>query len=66
MMLHTHRPGSDRIAPDCAGMDFYQADSGLRDILAIYLPADGLDRVMLRYQHLGQLAGGRLDELARI
>ncbi len=33
------RTGSDWIAPDCAGMDFFAADQGLRDLLAIYLPA---------------------------
>jgi alkylation response protein AidB-like acyl-CoA dehydrogenase len=47
-------------------MDFYAADPGLRDLLAIYLPADVLDRLTPHYQRLGQLAGGRLDELARI
>jgi acyl-CoA dehydrogenase len=57
--------GSDRIAPDCAGMDFYHADQGLRDLLAIYLPAEVLDQLTPHYRHLGQLAGGRLDELAR-
>ncbi|HET6307480.1 MAG TPA: acyl-CoA dehydrogenase family protein [Rhodopila sp.] len=58
--------GSDRIAPDCAGMDFYAADRGLRDLLAFYLPRDVLDHLTQHYQRLGQLAGGRLDELARI
>jgi acyl-CoA dehydrogenase len=66
MPLDTPRSGSDWIAPDCAGMDFLSADPGLRDLLAIYLPADVLDRLTPHYQRLGQLAGGRLDELARI
>jgi acyl-CoA dehydrogenase len=59
------RSGSDWIAPDCAGMDFYAADQGLRDLLAIYLPRNVLDHLTPHYQRLGQLAGGRLDELAR-
>ena len=59
------RTGSDWIAPDCAGVDFYVADPGLRDLLAIYLPGDVLERLTPHYQRLGQLAGGRLDELAR-
>jgi acyl-CoA dehydrogenase len=62
----TPRAGSDWIAPDCAGMDFYAVDQGLRDLLAIYLPGEVLDRLTSHYQRLGQLAGGRLDELARI
>ncbi len=59
------RTGSDWIAPDCAGMDFFAADQGLRDLLGIYLPAEVLEHLTPHYQHLGQLAGGRLDELAR-
>ncbi len=47
-------------------MDFYALDQGLRDLLAIYLPGEVLDRLTPQYQRLGQLAGGRLDELARI
>ncbi len=57
---------SDRIAPDCAGMDFHAADRGLRDLLAIYLPAPVLEHLAPHYRLLGRLAGGRLDELARI
>jgi acyl-CoA dehydrogenase len=60
------RTGSDWIAPDCAGMDFFAADRGLRDLLALYLPPEMLAHLTPHYQHLGQLAGGRLDELARI
>jgi acyl-CoA dehydrogenase len=66
MPLDQPRSGSDWIAPDCAGMDFHAADQGLRDLLAIYLPADILDRLNPHYRRLGQMGGGRLDELARI
>src|ERR1700761_1088491 len=66
MPLDSARTGSDWIAPDCAGMDFFAADPGLRDLLTIYLPADIRDQLTPHYQRLGQLAGGRLDELARI
>ncbi|MEO9191921.1 MAG: acyl-CoA dehydrogenase family protein [Acetobacteraceae bacterium] len=57
---------SDRVAPDCAGMDFYAADRGLRDLLAIYLPPATRAHLEPHYARLGKLAGGRLDELARI
>jgi acyl-CoA dehydrogenase len=66
MPLDANRTGSDWIAPDCSGMDFYHADPGLRDLLAIYLAADVLEQLTPHYQRLGQLAGGRLDELARM
>ncbi|HXT79744.1 MAG TPA: acyl-CoA dehydrogenase family protein [Acetobacteraceae bacterium] len=59
-------PGSDRIAPDCAGMDFYAADRSLRDMLAIYLAPNVRKHLTPHYTRLGVLAGGRLDELARI
>jgi alkylation response protein AidB-like acyl-CoA dehydrogenase len=59
------RQGSDWIASDCAGMDFYAADQGLRDLLAIYLPGAVLEHLTPHLQLLGQLAGGRLDDLAR-
>jgi len=59
------RTGSDRVAPDCAGVDFYAADRGLRDLLAIYLPPAIRAHLEPHYARLGTLAGGRLDELAR-
>jgi acyl-CoA dehydrogenase len=65
MPLDHTRTGSNWIAPDSAGMDFYAADQGLRDLLAIYLPPAVLDHLTPHFQRLGQLAGGRLDDLAR-
>ena len=53
------------IAPDCAGMDFWATDRALRDLLAIYLPSETRAALEPHYAELGQLAGGRLDELAR-
>jgi alkylation response protein AidB-like acyl-CoA dehydrogenase len=60
------RKGSDWIASDCSGMDFYAADHGLRDLLTMYLPADIRAALGPHWARLGKLAGGRLDELARI
>ena len=57
---------ADRAAPDCAGLDFYAADRGLRDLLAIYLPATVRGVLEPHFARLGRLAGNRLDELARI
>ncbi len=59
------RTGSDWIAPDCAGLDFFAVDQGLRDLLAIYLPEQIREQLTPHFQRLGRLAGGRLDELAR-
>ncbi len=56
----------DRVASDCAGMDFYAADRGLRDLLAIYLPAATRATLDQHFSRLGRMAGGPLDELARV
>jgi acyl-CoA dehydrogenase len=58
--------GADHIAPDCAGMNFYDADRGLRDLLPLYLAAADYRHLQPYFHRLGALAGGRLDELARI
>ena len=60
------RRGADHIAPDCAGQNFYAIDRGLRDLLSLYLEPDDFARLEPHFDRLGALAGGRLDELARI
>ena len=54
------------IAPDCSGQDFYALDAGLQQLLALYLPADTRAHLEPHFERLGALAGGRLDELARM
>jgi len=54
------------LAPDTSGMNFYRADPALTDLLRIHLP-DALFRHIEPYlDRLGSLAGGHLDECARI
>jgi alkylation response protein AidB-like acyl-CoA dehydrogenase len=60
------RRGPDHIAPDCAGQNFYAIDRGLRDLLRLYLQPDDFRRLEPHFHRLGALAGGRLDELARV
>src|SRR5262245_31830942 len=57
---------ADHVPPDCAGLDFYACDPALRHLLSLYLPGEALRHFEPHYRRLGQLAGGRLDELARI
>src|SRR3954463_5532829 len=66
MQKDAPRRGADHIVPDCAGQNFYAGDRGLRDLLRLYLPADDFSRLEPHFDRLGALAGGRLDELARI
>jgi acyl-CoA dehydrogenase len=58
--------GADHIAPDCAGENFYAIDRGLRDLLPLFLEPEDFKRLEPHFDRLGALAGGRLDELARI
>src|SRR5215813_701135 len=58
--------GPGHLAPDGAGQNFYAADRGLRDLLPHYLAADDFRKLEPHFDRLGQFAGGRLDELARI
>src|SRR5450755_1170167 len=57
--------GPDHIAPDCAGENFYAIDRGLRDLLQAYLEPNDFRRLEPHFNRLGELSGGRLDELAR-
>ncbi len=59
-----HQP--DNIAPDCRGMNFYEVDRGLRDLLGLYMDPALLEHMAPHFDRLGELAGGRLDELAAI
>ncbi|MCW5744713.1 MAG: acyl-CoA dehydrogenase family protein [Alphaproteobacteria bacterium] len=62
-----HAPfGAHNIAPDCRGMNFYRIDRGFRDLLGVYLDADWRARMEPHFDRMGELAGGRLDELADI
>jgi len=57
--------GSDLIAPDCRGLNFWTIDRSLRDLLALYLDAKALAHFAPHFARLGELAGSRLDELAQ-
>jgi alkylation response protein AidB-like acyl-CoA dehydrogenase len=58
--------GASHIARDCAGLNFYEIDRGLRDLLPFYLTEADYRQLRPHFHRLGALAGGRLDELARI
>jgi len=58
--------GSDWIAPDCRGLNFFAADPGLQDLLRLYMPEDLRAHLWPHLDRLGALGGGRLDELAAV
>ncbi len=59
-------PRPNLLAPDTTGMNFYRADPALADLLRIYLPDALFRHIEPHLDRLGALAGGRLDECARL
>ncbi|WP_231712168.1 acyl-CoA dehydrogenase family protein [Vineibacter terrae] len=58
------KSGSDLIAPDCRGLNFWSVDRALRDLLALHVEPAALQHFAPHLERLGGLAGGKLDELA--
>jgi alkylation response protein AidB-like acyl-CoA dehydrogenase len=56
----------DLLAPDTTGMNFFRADPALADLLRIHLPAALFRHIEPHLDRLGHLAGGHLDECARL
>jgi alkylation response protein AidB-like acyl-CoA dehydrogenase len=54
------------IAPDTSGMNFYRADPALTDLLRIHLADELFRHIEPHLDRLGGLAGGHLDECARL
>jgi alkylation response protein AidB-like acyl-CoA dehydrogenase len=54
------------LAPDTSGMNFYRADPALSDLLRIHLPEELFRHIEPHLDRLGGLAGGHLDECARL
>jgi acyl-CoA dehydrogenase len=61
-VAHAH----DHPVPDRHGSNFYSTDPALQQLLQLYLPADLLAHLQPYLQRMGELAGGRIDELASI
>ncbi|KJC57644.1 isovaleryl-CoA dehydrogenase [Bradyrhizobium sp. LTSPM299] len=58
------RPGL--LAPDTTGMNFYRADPALTDLLKLHLPEALFRHIEPHLDRLGGLAGGALDDYARL
>ncbi|MEH6545478.1 MAG: acyl-CoA dehydrogenase family protein [Sneathiella sp.] len=56
----------DWVAGDCHGLNFFEIDQSLQDLLTLYLPQDLREHMTPIYQRLGDIAGNRLDDLARM
>ncbi len=62
----TQVSASDWLAPDCHGLNFFDLDKNLQSLLKLYLPDDLRRHMTPHFQHLGEIAGGRLDELSEL
>src|SRR6185436_12789058 len=58
--------GSNAIAPDTTGLNFYRADPSLTDLLQLYLPDALFRHIAPHLDRLGALAGDHLDQCARL
>jgi alkylation response protein AidB-like acyl-CoA dehydrogenase len=58
-------PGSDFVAPDTTGLNFFRADASLSDLLQIHLPESLWRHIEPHLDRLGALAGDHLDLCAR-
>jgi alkylation response protein AidB-like acyl-CoA dehydrogenase len=56
---------NDWVAPDCQGQNFFEVDHSLQGLLKLYLDDELRDHMTPHYHRLGEIAGGRLDELSR-
>jgi acyl-CoA dehydrogenase len=61
---HPDQPGL--LAPDTTGMNFYRADPALTDLLRLHLTEPLFRHIEPHLDRLGALAGGYLDECARL
>lgn len=60
-----NRPSApEGIADDVAGENFFEIDHSLQSILELYCPENLRQHMWPHWQRLGQLAGGRLNDLA--
>lgn len=57
--------GSDALAGEASGQNFYAIDDSLQDLLTLYMPADLREHMTPHLERMGAIAGGPLDELAR-
>ena len=57
---------ADHIAPDCAGMNFYDIDPSLRTSLRLNMPPETYRHFEKYFRDLGGVVGGRFDTLARL
>ena len=61
---NTHLDAS--VAPDCHGLNFFDIDKSLQDVIKVYLPDDLREHLTPHFRRLGEIAGNELDEWSRL
>ena len=56
---------NDWVAPDCHGLNFFEIDHSLQSLMHLYMPDNLRAHLTPHYERLGEIAGGRLDDLSR-
>lgn len=64
-MTHFALDLPDGVQPETRGANAYDLDASLKDLLALYLPAELRDTLEPHYRRLGDYVLGTLDDLAR-
>ena len=59
------KTANDWVAPDCHGLNFFEIDRSLQSLMRLYMPDDLREHLTPHYNRLGEIAGGRLDDLSR-
>ena len=56
----------DKVAPDCRGANFFEIDPDIDALSQVYLSAELRAHLLPHYRRMGEIAGGRLDDLAAV
>ncbi|PHQ69626.1 MAG: DNA alkylation response protein [Sneathiella sp.] len=56
---------SDYVAPDCHGLNFFEIDRNLQDLMHCYMPDDLRTHMEPHFSRLGAISGNQLDDWSR-
>lgn len=56
---------SDFVAPDCHGLNFFEIDRNLQDLMHCYMPDDLRQHMEPHFKRLGEISGNQLDDWSR-
>jgi acyl-CoA dehydrogenase len=57
---------TEGVAPDCQGMNFFDIDKSLQDLITLYIEDDLREHLTPHFQRLGELAGNEIDQWSRL